>query len=143
MADISGKLSKNGGERTKDWGNIEKTLMETDLRASDALEEFLTSESSEILKNRKAIENGDFETVRKMLSSKVAPEKMDALLEKLKGKSTREQFEILLDACPNLSHGDVEAVFTEIGKHSKDASAAYEREAERSIPKDEIMEYVP
>jgi len=49
----------------------------------------------------------------------------------------------LLDACPSLSHGEVEAIFTEVSRKSKDAAAAYEREAERSIPGGEIMEYVP
>ncbi|MFB0964904.1 MAG: hypothetical protein QMC36_04400, partial [Patescibacteria group bacterium] len=126
-----------------DWGSIEQTLMKSDLNASDALDEFIGEEANAILKNRKAIDNSDFDTVRSMLKSKVAPEKMDGLLEKLKGKSTREQFEILLDACPNLSHGDVEAVFMEISRKSKDSAAAYGREADRSIPPDEIMEYVP
>lgn len=58
--------------------------MQTDLRASNALDEFLTNESGEILKNRRAIEKGDLETVKNALKSKVAPEKMDALLDGLK-----------------------------------------------------------
>lgn len=58
--------------------------MESDLKASDVLDEFISKESDEILKNRRAIETGDLDTVRKVLKSKMPPEKTEALLESLK-----------------------------------------------------------
>ncbi len=58
--------------------------MKSDLNASDVLDEFVSKESDEILKNRKAIETGDLDTVRNLLKAKMTPETMETLLEALK-----------------------------------------------------------
>lgn len=81
--------------------------------------------------------------MRSILEKKGSKGQIDKALEAMRGKSTKEQFDILLREFPKLTHGDVEAIFTEISRKSKNASEGHGKEAERLIPKEEIMEYVP
>lgn len=72
-----------------------------------------------------------------------SPEKIESVLKSMKGKSTKEQFDILLSACPEMTHGEVQKIFLEISRKTKDMADAGKKEAERIIPGNEIMEYVP
>lgn len=72
-----------------------------------------------------------------------SPEKIETVLKDMKGKSTKEQFDILLSACPEMTHGEVQKVFLEISRKTKDMADAGRKEAERIIPGSEVMEYVP
>lgn len=103
----------------------------------------MTRESETILANGTALGDGDLQSVREMMKPRHSQEKIDKVIADLKGKNTKEQFDILLSACPEMTHGEVQAVFLEISRKTKDVAAAAASEAERIIPKDEIMEYVP
>lgn len=119
FADVAGYVSKNGSTNPEAWSKIERTLIATDMETYGFFQDFLKSEVETILADKKAIGEEDSGTVRKLLEKKGSKEQIDKVLETIRGKGTKEQFNALLREFPNLTHGEVEAIFTEISRRSK------------------------
>lgn len=143
FADTAGFVSKGLAENSGKWKEIIQTLSYTDKEAGEMFESFLKKEADAILSNREAFSDDGFGLLSKELVHRHGSKKTEEIISQMRGKNTKEQFDVLLRNCPEYTHGQVERLFVELGKRSELAADAHKVEAERIIPGKEIVEYVP
>lgn len=134
FADIAGFVSKGLEGNSGKWTEIIHALSYTDKEAGETFESFLKDEANAILSNREAISDEGFGPLSKELIPKHGPKGTEAIISQMRGKDTKEQFDVLLQNCPEFTHGQIERLFTELSKNSKRTADAHKAEADRIIP---------